>query len=78
MKVNLTYFKASGKYYAKGDYITHLSPEDGLFKIWLEVEDMFERHVRPGLINGPIGDYIVAVKVPEHPHDHPRLMIPKS
>ncbi len=67
MKVLLTYFKESGKYYSEGEYETN---EPLLFKIWEKVRFM---NVHPGLsgrwVEGPI-----FVTVPEHPHEHPHFV----
>lgn len=69
MLVKLTYFKRSGKYYACGEYE---SDELHLFQIWNEVKKMKEH---PGLVckwvDGPI-----SVDVPDHPFNHPHLVMP--
>jgi hypothetical protein len=67
MKVKLTYFKNTGKFYSNGEYNTKL---DSLFDIWDEVEYMDEH---PDIIDkwtdGPI-----LVNVPGHKYEHPRLI----
>lgn len=71
MKVKLTYFKPSGKYYSEGEYDTELSD---LYEIWLEVHVKRFAQCLPGLIAGH-SEYIVSVDVPEHPHNHPHLCV---
>jgi hypothetical protein len=77
MKVELIYFKKSGKYYADGEYTTKLTVDDGLYKVWDEIEDMFRREKRPGLVDGR-QEFTTLVSVPEHPHDHPHLIMPQE
>lgn len=73
-KVELTYFKrTSGKYYSDGSYISN---KEHLIEIWEEVEKMLACKRLPGLINGA-SEYHVLVNVPEHPHDHPKLILNK-
>lgn len=93
MIVKLTYFKPTGKYYASGEYETKLphhwlklavKTESGmteasaphLFEIWAEVEAMIELRRCPDLIEGH-SDFLVAVDVPDHPHNHPHLIWPE-
>lgn len=66
--VQLTYFKASGKYYSGEEYETC---KESLLDIWEEVKTM-ETH--PGL-NGKWSEGFILVNVPNHPHDHPKLII---
>jgi len=72
MKVDLTYFKPSGKYYGEGQYETK---EPVLYKIWEEVDDMQRQRQLPGLIAGSHG-WIISIDVPDHEHRHPRLRMP--
>jgi len=74
MKVELTYFKASGKYYSSGSFETAHKP---LFEVWEEVEEMLDRGKRPGLIDGH-SDFTVLIEVPEHEHNHPHLLPGKA
>ena len=74
MKVQLTYFKDTGKYYAEGEYETRQS---ALFEIWVEVKEMLRKGKRPGLVNGQ-NEFYVLINVPEHRHDHPRLLPPNK
>jgi hypothetical protein len=69
MKVNLTYFKQSGKYYASGDYETEHSD---LYDIWIEVEWMTSK-IAPGL-SGHAKHFHVLIDVPEHPYNPPHLI----
>jgi hypothetical protein len=71
MKVNLIYYRLSGKFYAKGEYETE---HEDLWMIWGEVELMLETGNLPGLVHGA-KEFIVSVDVPEHPHRHPHLII---
>lgn len=73
-KVELEYFKPSGKWYADGEYISN---QEHLFQIWGEIEEMFANRKRPGLIDGKQG-FITLVNVPSHPHAHPHLIIPED
>jgi len=72
-KVNLTYFKESGKFYSEGSYISH---KLYLWDIWDELKQMFADGIRPGLIAGA-NEFYTLIEVPEHPHNHPYLWIPK-
>jgi hypothetical protein len=67
MKVKLTYFKNSGKYYTSGEYETK---QKELFDIWDEVEEMIKH---PGLI-GKWNEGPILINVPDHSHNHPRLV----
>jgi len=71
MKVNLIYFKQTGKYYSEGDYETE---KEHLFEIFDEVRKKLRRRILPGLIQGH-SNFIVSVDVPDHPHRHPKLII---
>lgn len=71
MRVQLTYFKDTGKYQNEGEYETNL---EHLFEIWEEVREMLSQGKRPGLVDGHEG-YHVLVNVAGHIHEHPRLLI---
>lgn len=73
MKVKLNYFKKTGKWYSEGEYETQLTPENGLYEVWDEVEEMFRKGKRPGLIDGA-QEFHVLIRVPDHPHDHPTMI----
>lgn len=71
MKVQLVYYKPSGKYYSDAEYFTG---ETDLWMIWNEVEDKLIEGKLPGLVDGA-REFIVSVYVPEHPYNHPHLII---
>lgn len=71
IKVNLTYFKKSGKYYSGGSYqVEH----KGLYEIWEDIEKMLLQGKRPGLMDGFDGFHVL-IRIPEHEHDHPHLLL---
>jgi len=70
MKVELTYFKKSGKYYTTGEYETD---KDYLHEIFIEVRQMMCDGDCPGL-NGA-GEFTVLIDVPEHVYNHPALVM---
>lgn len=69
-KVNLTYFKESGKYYTNGEYISH---KEHMFEIFDEVKELKRCKRLPGLQSG-WWDYGILIGVPNHPHDHPAFI----
>ncbi|MHB8674659.1 MAG: hypothetical protein ACYDAK_13410 [Candidatus Limnocylindrales bacterium] len=71
--VHLTYFKDTGKYYSSGQYRT---AHDTLYEIFLEVDEMVQSGQLPGLRQG--AHYLTLIDVPEHPHNHPHLIIPEN
>jgi len=73
-KVELTYFRPSGKYYSEGHFET---TETDLYNIWNTVEILSESKTLPGLTLDH-SEYIVLVEVPDHPYNHPHLVLPKS
>lgn len=70
MKVKLTYFKQSGKYYTDGEYDTN---KEALYEIWDEVRSKQVAGELPGLIVG-CTKFTILVEVPDHPHAHPHLI----
>ncbi len=70
-KVELTYFKQSGKYYSTASYT---SQEEKLFKIFEEVREMKRIGKLPGLVSG-CTEFLVLINVSNHPHNHPRLIL---
>ena len=73
MIIKLTYFKQSGKYYTAEDmYI--LEKDTPLYEIWAKVEQLKIDKKLPGLMEGH-SDFIVLVDAPEHPHNHPHLIL---
>lgn len=73
MKVKLTYFKPGGKYYGGGEYNTN---RKYLNEIWDEVREFRKKDELPGIISGK--EFIILIEVPEHMHNHPRLINPYS
>ena len=71
MLVKLTYFKTSGKYYSE---CTYISNKDSLFGIWDEVKRRKEAGCLWGLVSGH-SSYHILVDVPNHPHEHPHLIL---
>ncbi len=85
-RVNLTYFKDTGKYYSTGALEVPQSlahPLGGLaagtvtplFEIWAVVRHLQYVGALPGLTEGH-SPFTVLVEVPEHPHSHPHMVIP--
>ena len=71
MKVYLTYFKSTGKFYSEGSYESN---KEHLFEVFQEVRAMADVGMLPGLAPGH-GNYFVSVSVPDDPNDHPHLVI---
>lgn len=71
MLVNLTYFRATGKYSGSGSYQTKLGM---LWEIWKEVETLAHLKTLPGLMKGH-SNYHILIDVPNHPHRHPHLLL---
>lgn len=71
MKVQLTYFKDTGKFYSEGSYETDKAP---LYEIWDEVREMIKQGTRPGLAKG-CHEFHTLINVPGHVHEHPRLIL---
>ena len=69
--VKLTYFRRSGKYYTEGEYN---SEKRHMHEIFDEVQLKSEMGTLPGLMKGH-SDFIVLIDVPEHPNNHPRLVV---
>lgn len=51
MKVSITYFKQSGKFYSQGEYESSCT---NMFTVFQEVRDLFAQDKRPGLVDGPM------------------------
>jgi hypothetical protein len=75
MKAKLTYFKDTGKYYGEGEMEID-DPNRPLFEVWAQVRHLMKLQRLPGLVENH-SNFIVLVNVPDHPHDHPRLMFPE-
>ena len=76
-KVELTYFKKSGKYYTTGEY--EVDSEKSLNEIWDDVKEMRLGGRLPGLslrdAEGGHTEFIVLVDAPSHAHNHPKLLM---
>lgn len=70
MKVELTYFRPSGKYHSTGEYQTK---KIELWEIWAEVIDKLNTRTLPGLCKEH-SRYIVSVRVPDHKYQVPHLV----
>lgn len=70
MKVNLTYFKLTGKYYSEAKYMSRYKEYWNVYK---EVKDMMEERKLPGL-NAYHSSYIVLVLCEHYPV--PQLLLP--
>ena len=73
-KVNLTYYKESGKYYSSGEYV---STEWELFAIFNDVAALMRTRQLPHLVEGH-SDFYATIDVPEHPYNHPHLFLPQQ
>lgn len=73
--VTLTYFKQSGKYYTEGKY---QSDKTDIWDFWDEIEEFQRLGTLPGLVPGCGKEFVILVNAPGHPHDHPKLIFPKS
>lgn len=80
MKVNVTYFRPGGKFYLSAETTfgdLGLRDEAPLFAVWDEIRERQILNTLPGLVSGGAReDFIILVEVPEHPHNHPRLIVP--
>lgn len=73
LKVNLTYFKQSGKYYTEGCFhVEHMA----LYNIWKIVKMKQQKGLLPGIIEGGGKYFTILVNVPSHEHAHPILFTP--
>ena len=71
MKVELEYFKQTGKFYTDGSYLTE---KEHMSEIFDEVVQLKAARMLPGLIKGH-SEFMVRVDVPEHPHNCPKLIV---
>lgn len=71
MKVKLTYFKRTGKFYSEGEYETEC---EHMYQIFREVRQLWEARRLPGLCENH-SDFIVLIGVPDHEHDYPHLIV---
>ena len=72
-KVQLMYFRSTGKFLARAEMIVAL---DGLVEIWEEVDDLRRLGRLPGLRLGAGRDLLIVVDVPDHPQRVPHLVMP--
>lgn len=71
MKVELTYFKSSGKYYSHGSY--EIPDETAFHQIISQVSAFQKSSTLPNLNGGYMP--IVSIDCPDHPYNHPCLVI---
>jgi len=71
IKVKLTYFQQSGKWYAESEIDMEI---DYLYVMWDRLEQMFKKGKRPGLVDGNSGFHVL-VEIPNHPSEIPHLML---
>lgn len=71
LTVQLTYFKASGKYYASGEYQTDLKP---MYEIFAEVRQLRDAGDLPGLCQGS-REWNIHVDVPGHKDNYPAMIL---
>ena len=76
LKVSLTYFKESGKYYAEGEF--NVEASIALFEVWAQVRTMMDKGELPGLCEGGGKGFSILVNVSGHRHGHPHLIHPDS
>lgn len=72
-KINLTYFKPSGKYYSTGEYFSHMQ---WMYQVFEEVKFKRDYGKLPGLISGFGKDFIIYVDSEDHPNGYPGLIVP--
>lgn len=76
MKVQLTYFKPSGKYCSDSVFDMIPTSLDSLSEIWDAAERRQKDGNLPGLVEDSGREFFILVGVPDHPHDHPKLILP--
>ena len=70
-RVELTYFKTSGKYYTSGSFPVFKEP---ISEIRERVKTMIRKGKLPGLREGAGSIYLVLVSVPDHPYNVPAIL----
>ncbi len=76
LEVILTYFKDTGKYYSGGEgYVAH---HLNLEEVWETIRAWQRQGTLPGLCPHAGKDFYILVRVPNHPHDHPKLLLPSE
>jgi hypothetical protein len=75
MRVELTYFEETGKYYSDGEYITNCLDWNNIQN---EIGRMIGEGDRPGLVHCAPGtnEFYVLVNIPDHKYNVPKLIIP--
>jgi len=73
MIVQLQYYKKSGKWYSSAEFEWEGPDDVILYNLWDAVRHM---NPHPGLACK--WDGIISVRVPDHPDDHPHLIVPKE
>jgi len=74
LKVNLDYFKESGKWYAEGSFESNRTE---LYEIFADVQNMLDKNILPGLAPGHSCFYVI-IDVPDHKNNHPHMCIPEE
>lgn len=74
MEVKLTYFKDTGKYYSEGEYESVYGIDCFLGDVWNEVRRRRSIYKLPNISDGSY--FIILVEVPDHPNNHPKLILP--
>ncbi len=74
MKVEIQYFKGSGKYYCEGTYKTEKNSMGDIFQ---EACDMLLSGNCPGLRDDAFNrnSFAAYISVPEHDNNHPYLLV---
>ena len=72
MKVELIYFKPTGKYYSEG--ALEVADDLSLYAIWSIIGTMRHQQTLPGLVSHH-SPYHILINVPEHEHAHPYLLL---
>lgn len=76
-RINLTFFKTTGKYYSGADFEAEFPDGTPLFEVIDFVRNLrVKKDERTGLTSGGLSFYCV-VNVPTHEHDHPSLLLPE-
>lgn len=74
-RVNLEIYKPGGKFYTEGHYITK---QQHMYEIFQEVREKVLTGRIPGLREGShwsdTETWMVAIRVPGHPNDHPHII----
>lgn len=69
-KVELQYFKKSGKFYSEGDYV---SEKEDMYHIFDEVRGMLEDGRLPGLADG-CREFHIYINAVDHPNRYPGMV----